>query len=140
MEKEDLVDVVRIETEIFSDPWPESVFFDDIIRDICYPYVAQLDNDVVGYVILLTDEDIGHLTNLAVDIKYHRKSIAKKLLSFILDLANNMKLARLVLEVRVSNHPAIKLYESFGFIPLVVQKDYYTDPVEDSLVMAMDFD
>jgi len=139
MTEADLSEVMLIEKELFSDPWPEQAFYDDIADNIGYSYVAQLDNRIVGYVMMVVFDRSGHLTNLAVDKKYQRKSIAKKLLSFILELAMREKIARLTLEVRLSNQPAIELYESFGFWALTVKKDYYHNPVEDCLIMMKSF-
>ena len=39
------------------------------------------------------------------------------------------------LEVRVSNHGAIRLYEELGFRPSGMRRGYYTDDREDALVM-----
>ena len=41
----------------------------------------------------------------------------------------------LTLEVRVSNIPAIKLYEKYGFQSLGTRKGYYQDNNEDALIM-----
>ncbi len=138
MTADDIPAILRIEEQLFSDPWPEFVFWDDVSSEFSYPFVIQLDSEIVGYVIMLVDENIGHLTNLAVVREYQRKSIAKSLLSYILRLAVDIGLARITLEVRLSNKTAISLYESFGFERLAVEKDYYRNPVEDSLIMVKD--
>ena len=137
---DDVFDVSRIEQELFTDPWPEFIFDENIADEDCYPFVAQLDKEIIGYTILLIHGAIGHITNLAVTQKYQRKSIAKKLISFILELAAGKLLERLALEVRLSNLPAIKLYESFGFLPWSVKEDYYRNPTEDGLIMVKDLD
>ena len=41
----------------------------------------------------------------------------------------------ITLEVRVSNIPAIKLYEKYGFKSLGTRKGYYQDNNEDALIM-----
>jgi len=131
----DVPEVVRIEKESFSDPWPESLFYDDVRSGDSYPLVVQIDNEIIAFAILWVAVDEGHITNIAVSKKYQRKSVARTLLSYILRLAAGMKLAQIVLEVRASNEPAISLYESFGFEPLAIRKRYYQHPVEDALVM-----
>ncbi|MDD4050972.1 MAG: ribosomal protein S18-alanine N-acetyltransferase [candidate division Zixibacteria bacterium] len=135
MAEGDLEVVTAMEKDLFSDPWPLSAFLDDLASDYSHPFVVQLDNDVAGYAILWIGVDEGHLTNIAVDRKYQRKSIAKQLLSYILRFAAESGLAQVILEVRPSNTPAIFLYESFGFTRLGVRKRYYRNPVEDCLVM-----
>jgi ribosomal-protein-alanine N-acetyltransferase len=135
MTEDDLPTVARLEKELFTDPWPESVFREDITSLYSHPYVLQIDNEIAGYAVLWVGVGEGHLTNIAVAKKYQRKSIAKKLLSYILRLALEMDLALIVLEVRPSNVSAIALYEQFGFEKLAVRKNYYHNPVEDCLVM-----
>lgn len=132
---EDVPDVIKIEKEQFSDPWPESLFYDDIRSGDSYPLVVQNNNEIIGFAVLWVAVDEGHLTNIAVTQKYQRKSVARALLSYILRLAAGMKLALIVLEVRSSNSPAISLYESFGFEPLAIRKRYYQHPIEDALIM-----
>jgi ribosomal-protein-alanine N-acetyltransferase len=39
------------------------------------------------------------------------------------------------LEVRLSNMPARRLYERFGFSVAGVRRAYYTNPVEDAIVL-----
>ena len=67
--------------------------------------------------------------------KFQRKSIAKRLLTYILRLAASLELAQIILEVRPTNVAAIALYESYGFERLTVRKNYYRNPAEDCLVM-----
>jgi ribosomal-protein-alanine N-acetyltransferase len=135
MTVDDLFQVVRHERELFSDPWPMGVFREDINSQFSHPFVAQMDNEIVGYAVLWVGVDEGHLTNIAVARKYQRKSIAKRLLSHILRLAAEMGLAQIILEVRPSNQPAIALYRAFGFEQLSIRKHYYRRPPEDCLVM-----
>lgn len=136
MNIDDLPEVSKCEKELFSDPWPDSVFREDIASSFGHPCVLQVNGEIAGYAILLISTGQGHLTNIAVAKKYQRKSIAKKLLSYILRLATEMGLAQIMLEVRPTNTPAISLYEKFGFIRLAVRKNYYRDPVEDCLIMG----
>ena len=41
----------------------------------------------------------------------------------------------LLLEVRVSNAPAIRLYEKLGFVQVGRRPRYYTNPREDALIL-----
>lgn len=138
MTHEDLPEIMRMERELFSDPWPELAFLDDIEGRFSYPFVAHIDNVIVGYVIFWIGAKDGHLTNIAVDKKYQRKSIAKKLLSFILRFAQENNLSQILLEVRPSNTAAVTLYESYGFENLAIQRSYYNNPSEDCLMMKKD--
>lgn len=135
MTVEDIPEVVKNENELFTDPWPAAIFEEDVASSFSYPYVVQIDKSIAGYAILWVGVEEGHLTNIAVSKKYQRKSIAKKILSYILKIAFDMGLTQIILEVRPSNAPAISLYEGFGFERLAIRKNYYRKPAEDCLVM-----
>lgn len=140
MTEADLPAVMAIENDVFTDSWPESIFRDDISSKYSHPYVVQWNNQVAGYAILWLGVGEGHLTNIAVAKNYQRKSIAQKLLSFILQFASESGLTQVILEVRPSNEAAIALYQKFGFIDLAIRKNYYTHPREDCLMMIKQLD
>ena len=79
--------------------------------------------------------DEGHITNVAVRPEFRRKGFARKLLQDLIDHARTSGIKSLTLEVRVSNLPAIRLYESFGFKVEGRRKQYYADNREDALIM-----
>ncbi|MGH7221337.1 MAG: hypothetical protein ACREI1_13540, partial [Nitrospiraceae bacterium] len=45
---------------------------------------------------------------------------------------------RAVLEVRASNHAAHALYRNLGFRDVTTRPTYYTNPIEDALLMELD--
>jgi ribosomal-protein-alanine N-acetyltransferase len=79
--------------------------------------------------------DEGHITNLAVRPGFRRRGFARQLLQDLIDYARKNHIGSLTLEVRVSNLPAIRLYESFGFRVEGRRKNYYADNNEDALIM-----
>jgi ribosomal-protein-alanine N-acetyltransferase len=137
MTERHLDEVLAIERDLFSDPWPESMFREDIAGDRSHPVVAFIDNELVGYAILWHGVDEGHLTNIAVKRSAQRNSVAKRLLSYILQRAKAYRMREIFLEVRVSNEPAISLYEKFGFQKVAIRQRYYHQPEEDCLVMRV---
>jgi ribosomal-protein-alanine N-acetyltransferase len=80
--------------------------------------------------------DEGNITNIAVEKSYRRKNGGRMLVQAIVNEANARKLSFLTLEVRLSNLPAIKLYESCGFARVGLRKNYYEHPREDALLMT----
>jgi ribosomal-protein-alanine N-acetyltransferase len=69
----------------------------------------------------------GHLVSIAVSEEYRRRGIGAILLSNSISAVKKHKIIELVLEVRVSNYIAIKLYEKFNFKMKSVKKNYYRD-------------
>lgn len=78
------------------------------------------------------------LRNLAVEPAHQRQGVARSLLREGIRELQESGARRIFLEVRASNHPALALYASMGFRLHSTRKDYYQDPVEDALLMALD--
>ncbi|MEN2999814.1 MAG: N-acetyltransferase [Acidilobaceae archaeon] len=80
---------------------------------------------------------VGHLVSIAVRAPYRRMGIGSALLRETIDVVDKFYNAEsLYLEVRVTNYPAISLYEKFGFKKARVVKGYYSDG-EDAYVMVL---
>ena len=79
--------------------------------------------------------DEFHINNLAVDPTWRRVGVARALLTHVLSEGVRLGAHRATLEVRRSNEAAQKLYANFGFSVAGVRRDYYTNPVEDALVL-----
>ena len=126
MRKKDLSAVVAIENLSFKAPKPESVFIEDE-----HKYLVARDGDrVVGYIGIEEISGEKHIINTAVHPDYRRQGVGQLLIKRILN-----KKDIFFLEVRVSNQPAIKLYEKFGFKNVGLRKKYYQDNSEDAIIM-----
>ena len=82
--------------------------------------------------------DAWHVMNVAVAPDYRRLGIASRLLNDLFELTVDDGQRGYTLEVRVSNEPAIRLYERMGFLGRGVRRGYYTDNREDALIMWRD--
>ena len=140
MEEADLADIVRLERAIFPDPWPRSAFIDLLADDRWQTLIAENDGKMVGYACYLAEAGECHLANIAVDSDYRRKSVAKQILSHILEVAAENGCEDILLEVRVSNKQAISFYRGFGFEELHESPGYYHKPTESAQVMILYLD
>ena len=75
-------------------------------------YAYYLIKNIAGVIEIENHEDLTHIQSLVVYPKYFRSGIGSKLVQFILD---NYKSKIFTVETGIDNHPAIKLYKSFGF-------------------------
>jgi ribosomal-protein-alanine N-acetyltransferase len=94
--------------------------------------VAEIDGRVAGF--LVTRQSCpgeSEILNLAVHPAFRRRRIAETLLRDALATAKGAWF----LEVRESNQPAIRLYESLGFERAGRRENYYTGPTEAAIVM-----
>ena len=82
----------------------------------------------------------GQILNIGVDRNYRRRGYAKAILSALEADARAHGAKALFLEVRVSNLPAIRLYESAGFSTVGRRPNFYRAPLEDALLMKKELD
>ncbi len=135
MTNEDIHWVFKIEEESFSIPWSISSFEKELLNEVTYYIVAEIDGKIVGYMGMWNILGEGQITNIAVATEHRGKGIGKALLRHILDYAKQINIKRLFLEVRESNLIARKLYENHGFYAIARRKTYYRKPIEDAIVM-----
>lgn len=136
MRRRHLRGVVRIEQANSSRPWSLGMFMSELrSRETRRYVVAQTSGAVVGFGGLMLNGDDGHITNIAVDDDFRRRSIASQMLLVLARAAVDEGATQLSLEVRVSNAAARALYRRFGFVPAGVRKNYYAALSEDALVM-----
>ena len=140
MEKADIAQIAELEKLCFSDPWSESAFAYELRNPLSLWLVAS-DNDVVaGYVGSQTVIDEADMMNIAVAPAYRRKKIAEKLVLSLIEMLNQKGAKSLTLEVRVSNAPAISLYEKLGFIQVGRRPGYYRNPREDAYILRKEWE
>jgi len=137
MTKDDIENVTIIEAEAYGKHhWAKSSFYDEMSNNLARYYVAKTSTgEVVGYAGTWHIIDEGHITTFAVKKDYLRNHIGEAIMQKIIEDCYQNNIKYLTLEVRVSNIPAIKLYEKYGFQSLGTRKGYYQDNNEDALIM-----
>lgn len=142
MRKKHLDQVLEIENRAYPNPWSRAVFLGELAQGITRSYVVAMSNKrIVGYCGVLYVVDEAHITNIAVDPDLHRSRVGTKLLAHVVRLAWERNVKAITLEVRVSNYPAQRLYQKFGFQPAGVRRGYYQESGEDAMIMwAYDID
>jgi len=138
MNSDDVTSVYYIEESSYGKHhWSKDSFYEEVHNNIAQYLVAQDKdtNKILGYLGSWFIVDECHITNVAVDKNFRRQKIAEKLMFAIIDKCYEQMIKYITLEVRVSNFPAINLYEKFGFKSVGVRKKYYQDNNEDALIM-----
>ncbi|MBQ7779563.1 MAG: ribosomal protein S18-alanine N-acetyltransferase [Clostridia bacterium] len=125
-----------LEKECFSCPWSEDSFYECLSNErFCFVGLFE-DGELVGYGGLVTVLDEGDVANIAVRTDKRGRGLGKTLLSALCEEAERRGVTYLHLEVRESNAPARRLYESFGFQIDGIRKNYYTKPQENAVLMT----
>ena len=133
----DLDAVHRIEHASFSSPWPDDAYRSELQTNRLASYlVVRSAEEIVAFggIWLMVDE--AHITTFAVDPAWRRQGIGERLLLALLDVALARRAREATLEVRLSNVAARRLYEKYGFRPVGLRPNYYSDDREDALIMT----
>jgi ribosomal-protein-alanine N-acetyltransferase len=94
---------------------------------------------VAGYIGSQTVLGWADMMNLCVNPDFRRQGIGEKLTLELERQLREEKVECLTLEVRVSNAPAITLYEKLGFKQVGKRPRYYEKPREDALILRKEF-
>lgn len=137
MKLSDLDAVLEIENEAFSDHWPRDAYEYEIKdNEFSTAFVAEENNQIVGAAVSYMIFDDAQIATIAVRKSHQGRGIATLMMDKIIKDADEAGCSAISLEVRISNVPAIKLYEKYGFITVNVRKGYYVDG-EDAYLMIM---
>lgn len=168
MRAEDIERITAIEVEVTPAPWSRAQFEDSLERSldslerspvnslertqnkkqnqnqincvvICQQqFDQQQSSQVLGYLILSTVIDQTEVLNIAIDPICQGQRLGSQLLEFGLQLLPDTVEA-VLLEVRVSNFAAIRLYLNHGFIEVGRRRDYYKTEFgrEDAILMTL---
>lgn len=144
---EDLDAVISINRTCLPENYPAYFFMQHYVN---YPesfLVAESNGRVVGYVMCRVEYGRlktgglkvgrrGHIISIAVIPEMRRRGIGQALMEKAINaLKERYKVDECYLEVRVSNVPAIRLYQKLGFLIVDRIKKYYLDG-EDAYLMA----
>ena len=134
----DLDGVLEIDAASFVNPTTREWYETELTRpDVCFIHVIRTeDRPVAGYAAFWRVLDEIHINNVAVHPDLRRRGLGRLLLAGTLDAAWRLGARRATLEVRRSNLPAIRLYQRAGFSEAGIRRQYYTQPVEDALVLS----
>lgn len=140
MNVDDIDQVLEVESQSFTLPWSREAFINELSINQYAVYIVIVDNGkVVGYCGSWVVIDESHITNIAILPDYRGKKLGEALLRKMIEISKSMGAIRMTLEVRVSNHVAISLYEKLGFQKGGIRKRYYTDNHEDANIMWVNF-
>lgn len=132
--QKDLNEVLRIERICFKHPYDYSTFLYFLIKCADGFYVAEENNQIVGYIISSVEGDKGTLVSVAVLPEFRRRGIGSRLMEESMNFFSS-KVDYVELQVRVSNVEAISFYKKFGFEETGLIPNYYIDG-EDALIMS----
>ncbi|MEE3428302.1 MAG: ribosomal protein S18-alanine N-acetyltransferase [Ruminococcus sp.] len=126
--------IAEIEKLSFSKPWSEESIKSSFNSESCKFYTAKTDK-IVGYIGVSIAADEGYILNVAVHPDFRGQGIGRKLVTFLIEKYGE-SLRFITLEVRPSNIAAVKLYTSLGFNKVGERPSYYSNPVENAILLT----
>lgn len=128
--------VAELERLCFADPWSEKAL-ELLIAEGAYGAVCLQDGGVMAYGGVLWAPGEGQITNIATHPDARRCGMGAAVLGHLIETAKMRGCEQLSLEARVSNLPAIALYERYGFLKMGIRRGFYKHPTEDAYVMCL---
>ena len=137
MTADDLAEIDRLEKILFTSPWPQSAYeYEMNGNPFGNPSVLEEDGEIIGYCDWWIMYEHAEIATIGVKPDKRRMGYAQMMLDHIVADAEKNGCETLSLEVRVSNDPAIRLYEKNGFIQVNIRRHYYDDNGEDAYLMV----
>ncbi len=131
----DLAAVMVVEEQT-PGPWNKKQFSEELTQPTSGQWLAKVNGQVTGFLILRTVVDEGEILKLAVAKGHRRQGIAQQLLDHAFAQLQQEKVAYCFLELRVGNLAARHLYEKNDFCWTGTRKSYYSAPNEDGITMT----
>ena len=143
MAAEDLDRVMEIAASLRHAPqWPREAYKTALDPNAAPRRVALVTDGgqadkVAGLAVASLIPPQAELEIIAVDTFYQRIGLARGLFA---ELADRLRLAgvtEVILEVRASNEPALRLYQRLGFVETGRRRRYYQAPEDDAVLMRL---
>lgn len=138
-------DLIRIGEETDLSPWTAQSYLDEMKNpDAVMLRLESGDNRTVGFVVgrivlggLVETQTDAEIYNIAVIEQLQGRGLGQVMLDAFLDVCRARSAVYVWLEVRESNTAAIRFYSRNCFEHVQTRNHFYTDPVENALLMRL---
>lgn len=145
MTPEDILDVIDVDSLSFPHIWSETTYFFEITENptahmvVLTESAADADSPprIIGYAGMWYIEGEAHISTIAVHPDWRGRGYGEVIFAGLLRRALVLGAEYAVLEVRVSNAPALGLYRKYEFQSVGVRRSYYRDNGEDAYTMSL---
>lgn len=130
--------LLQIAEDAYSDgsPWQLKTFDAELANDYTH-YLGMINDqgELIGFVGGTYLDDVLDISNVAIIRAYQGNHLGEVLLRTWFN--NFAEKTTVLLEVRVGNKGAQRLYQRLGFETYRQRKAYYNHPVEDAALMML---
>ncbi len=134
--RRDMPEVLEIERESFEFAWTEEEFLCCLRQRNCIGMVAELDHQIVGFMIYELHKSRLRILNFAVAGGSRRHGVGAQMVGRLIDKLSQQRRKEIILEVRETNVTAQLFFRNRGFRALAVLRNHYEDTAEDAYYMS----
>lgn len=147
----EVADITEIERNSNLSRWSASDYQIEPERKDSIFLTAVIENKIVGFLIArvihsssdklpnASEPAESDLLSFGVLSQYRKQGVGKELFENLLQELSSMDVRSIWLEVRKSNVNAVRLYLAGGFRFIQFRRNFYTNPIEDALIMKFEF-
>jgi ribosomal-protein-alanine N-acetyltransferase len=140
MIRRDMPEVLAIEHTSFDFPWCEEEFLRVLRQRNCIGMVAELGEQVVGFMIYELHKNKLLVLDLATHPDFRRQGVGQQMVAKLVGKLSSHRRTKIVLHVRETNLAGQLFYRHQGFRALEVVRDHYGDTGEDAYLLQYLFD
>jgi len=134
----DLPALERMERELFgAGAWSRAMLAEELDGPGRWYVGVEDAGALVGYAGLWFDGDDAQVMTIGTDRAHQGRGLGRVMLDALVAQARTWRAASLLLEVRVDNEPALRLYRGAGFEQLGLRKGYYQPENVDAWTMRL---
>jgi ribosomal-protein-alanine N-acetyltransferase len=130
------IDAVReIDATVYSRPWSTATWHHELGDPQRHHLVAIRGGELIGHAGVLFVAGEAHVTTVAVAPASQGRGVGTLMVLELLDEARAREIDSATLEVRSADRRAQRIYARLGFAPAGIRRHYYSDPVDDAVIM-----
>ncbi len=139
----DLPRVMEIAANLPDAPhWPESAYLDALNPDATPRRIALVvagpqPGDFKGFIVASVLPPQAELESIVVAVGSQQTGLGRLLFNNLVSQLQAAGVIEITLEVRASNRAALAFYRSAGFSQSGLRRAYYSDPIEDAVLMRL---
>lgn len=135
MIRRDMPSVLAIEGQSFEFPWSEEEFIRVLRQRDCIGMVAEISEEIVGYMVYELHTKRIHILSFAVHEDFRLQGVGMTMIKKLVSKLTYQRRNRIALEVRERNVSAQVFFRQLGFRAVRILKSYYEDSSEDAYLM-----
>lgn len=135
MIRRDMLSVLNIEGDSFEFPWVEEEFIRCLRQRNCIGMVAEIDDEIVGFMVYELHKSRLHILNFAVCPNHRRIKIGTAMIDKLISKLSFDRRNRITLEIRETNLGGQLFFKESGFRAISILKNFYDDTTEDAYLM-----